>query len=218
MEQRQHHCASFDIDAQNCFTPNCPDELPVPEGNAIVTELNYQARYARLRVGSKDAHSRDALWVADADHPPYAPMKGANMDLRWPVHAVPGTPGFELIDGLPRPAQYDYFVWKGVELDMHPYGACFHDLGEQLSTGVIEYLKTQGVTCVLAGGLALDYCVKTTALQLRDAGFDVVINLAATRGLDPRSTEEATTALRAVGVRFVDSARDLEDLDPAGPA
>ncbi|MFX5522361.1 isochorismatase family protein, partial [Acinetobacter baumannii] len=79
-------------------------------------------------------------------------------------------PGFELLDELPRPIDYDFFVWKGVEPDLHPYGACYHDLAERRSTGVIEYLRQNGVSHVLVGGLALDYCVKNTALQLRRAG------------------------------------------------
>lgn len=35
--------ASFDVDAQNTFTPLCPDELPVAEGTDIVAQLNAQA-------------------------------------------------------------------------------------------------------------------------------------------------------------------------------
>ena len=34
------YIASFDIDAQNTFTPVCPDELPVAEGDTIAPELN----------------------------------------------------------------------------------------------------------------------------------------------------------------------------------
>jgi nicotinamidase/pyrazinamidase len=52
-----------------------------------------------------------------------------------------GTEGFELLDGLPKPQQYDYFVWKGIESDLHPFGACYHDVSELRTTGVIEVLK-----------------------------------------------------------------------------
>lgn len=201
--------ASFDIDAQNCFTPVCPDELPVPGGTEIVGELNAQARLAGLRVGSKDAHSPRALWVATAEQPQFSPVEGRDVDIRWNVHAVPGTKGFELIEGLPHPADYDYFVWKGVEPDMHPYGACYHDLGNRMSTGVIEYLRARGVTHVLAGGLATDYCVKTTVLQLLDAGFAVTVNLAACRGIAPDTTEAALAEMRAEGATFIANAAEL---------
>lgn len=205
----REHIASFDIDAQNCFTPVCPDELPVPEGAEIVGELNAQAAYAACRVGSKDAHSPQAVWVATAEQPQFSPVEGRDVDIRWNVHAVPGSKGFELIDGLPHPADYDYFVWKGIEPDMHPYGACYHDLGNRMSTGVIEYLRARGITHVLAGGLATDYCVKTTVLQLLDAGFTVVLNQAACRGIAPETTESALAEMQAQGATLIPNAAAL---------
>ena len=202
--------ASFDVDAQNTFTPVCPDELPVAGGTEIVGELNAQARLAAVRVGSKDAHSPRAVWVADAAHPPLSAIAGRNVDVRWPVHAVPGTRGFELIEGLPEPSDYDFFVWKGVEPDMHPYGACFHDLAERLSTGVVEYLKQRGIETVIVGGLATDYCVLNTALQLRRAGFGVVVNLAAVRGIAADTVAAGIERMRAAGIAFVASSAELE--------
>ena len=201
--------ASFDVDCEYCFTPECPDEVPVPGGLDIVHELNAQAAYAAYRLGSKDAHSPRAHWVADEDHPPFSPIEGNNMDVHWPVHAVPGTRGFELIRGLPDVTEYDFFVWKGVELDMHPYGACYHDHARTLSTGVIKFLHRSGVTTVLVGGLATDYCVKHTALELNDAGFRVVLNRAAARGVAADTTAEALQILSAEGVELIDSTAQL---------
>jgi nicotinamidase/pyrazinamidase len=125
------------------------------------------------------------------------------------VHAVPGTKGFELIDGLPDVASYDFFVWKGVEPRMHPYGACYHDLGNRMSTGAIEYLKAQGIDTVLVGGLATDYCVKNTALQLHEAGFRVVVNLAASRGVAPETTARAIEDMQAENIVIIDSSASL---------
>lgn len=201
--------ASFDVDPQRGFTPLCPDELPVPGGHEIVDELNRQAAMADLRIGSKDAHPPTAVWAADENHPMLSPIEGANVDVRWNPHCIAGTRGFELLDGLPSPVEYDFFVWKGVEPDMHPYGACFHDLAETRSTGVIEFLKQKGVTTVWVGGLAFDYCVKTTALQLRRAGFDVVVNLAACRAVDEAGCAAALDAFADAGIAIVDCAADL---------
>ena len=126
------------------------------------------------------------------------------------MHAVPGTKGFELIDGLPKPSDYDFFVWKGIELDMHPYGACYHDLGNTMSTGAIEFLKCQGVKTVIVGGLATEYCLKTTAFQLKDAGFSVIVNLAACRGIDPANVKLAINEMQQSGMTIVNSASDIE--------
>lgn len=206
----QSAVASFDVDAQYGFTPCCPNELPVPNAEEIVPELNRQAQFAKYRLGSKDAHSPAAIWVTHDLSQILTPVHGDNVDVRWPVHCVPGTKGFELIKGLPHPAQYDYFVFKGVEPDMHPYGGCYHDLSEKLSTGAIEFLRYHDVTTVIVGGLATDYCVKNTALQLCQAGFQVIVNLGACRGLSPDSTQQALTELQLAGVTIIQTANELE--------
>lgn len=206
----KHKVASFDVDAQRTFTPLCPDELPVKGGDKIAPELNRQAEFAAWRLGSKDSHSPQAVWVTDRPEKIARPGTGAkDAPEFWPVHAVPGTEGFELLPGLPKPADYDFFVWKGVELDMHPYGACYHDIAERMSTGVIEWLKAQGVTHVIIGGLATDYCVQATAHQLKRAGFEVVINLAACRGIAEETIEKSLADMKKAGIHFVNSSEEL---------
>ncbi len=197
--------AAFDVDAQYSFTPECPDELPVEGGTEIVEGLNQQAKLAAVRIGSKDAHSPQSVWVASEEQPMFSPVEGDNVDIAWNQHAVPGTKGFELIAGLPDPSEYDFFVWKGVELNMHPYGACYHDLKEQMSTGVIEYLKVKEIDTVIVGGLATDYCVKTTAIQLKKAGFKVIVNLEACRGISKDTVEQAIAEMTKLGIEIIDT-------------
>ncbi len=204
--------AALDVDPQKCFTRLCPDELPVPDGESIVFELNRQAAFAGIRIGSKDSHPAGAVWEADAEHPPLSLIEGENVDLRWPRHGVPGTLGFELLEGLPKPSEYDFFVWKGVELDMHPYGCCYHDLANRMSTGVIEFLKVHHIDTVLVGGLAFDYCVKTSALQLADAGFHVIVNKSATRGLATESSAQAEQVMREAGIVIIESVEELQQV------
>ncbi|GAB4392713.1 MAG: isochorismatase family protein [Gammaproteobacteria bacterium] len=210
----RYQVASFDVDAQNCFTPLCPDELPVREGNKIVDELNAQAQFACVRIGSKDAHPPNAIWVAQEGDHMLEPIEGENVDVRWPSHAVPGTFGFELIKGLPKVSEYDFFVWKGVEPDMHPYGSCYHDFKECMSTGVIEFLQARKIKTVLVGGLATEYCVAKTVQQLLSASFKVVINLEACRPLNPQEGELVLRSLMNIGALVVQNASYL--VQPAG--
>jgi len=207
---KKKYIAAFDIDCQNTFTPVCPDELPVVEGDQIVDELNAQAKFASLRIASRDAHSMNALWLADADHAPLTPVPGnhPDVDIFWPAHAIIGTKGFDFIDGLDAKA-YDFQVYKGIEPDKHPYGACYHDLGNKLSTGVIEYLKNNGITTVICGGLATDYCVKNTVLQLKAASFDVILNQAACRGIAPDTVAAAIKEMKAAGVQIIANVAEL---------
>ena len=204
------YIASFDIDAQNTFTPVCPDELPVAEGDQIADELNAQAKFASLRLASRDAHTMDALWLSDAEHAPLTPIEGhPDLDVRWPAHAIIGTKGFDFIAGL-DPKAYDFQIYKGIEPDKHPYGACYHDLKNTLSTGAIEYLRCHGITTVICGGLATDYCVKNTVLQLKAAGFDVILNKSACRGIAPDTIAAAMEEMATAGVKFVECAAELK--------
>jgi nicotinamidase/pyrazinamidase len=202
--------ASFDVDAQNGFTSNAPQELPVPGGEQIAPALNAMAQRASLRLGSKDAHPANAAWVVTDAGQMLQPLPLANADLTWVSHCVPGTPGFELLPGLPAPIDYDYFVWKGVEPDLHPYGACYHDLAERRSSGVIEFLKVQQVQAIIVGGLALDYCVRTTALQLRRAGFEVVLYLPACRALSAEGAQQACAEMATAGIHLCPDEQALD--------
>lgn len=201
--------AAFDVDPQVGFSPLAPNELPVTDAEAIVPELNAQAEKAHLRLGSKDAHNPEGLWIAKPGSPQFSPVGLPNVDIRWNRHCEVGTAGFAFLPGLPKPLEYDFVAYKGIEWDSHPYGACFHDLADKRSTGVIEFLKQRGVTTVLIGGLATDYCVKTTALQLKTAGFDVVINLAACRGITPATVDAALADMTAAGIKLVEKAEDI---------
>ncbi|MEN0106142.1 MAG: isochorismatase family protein [Pseudomonas sp.] len=205
--------AAFDVDAQKSFTPLCPAELPVAGGDLIGAELNYMATLARLRVGSKDAHTPMAPWVVAAHSDMLQPTGLDHADITWVSHCVPGTEGFTLLDELPTPYEYDYFVWKGVEPDLHPYGACYHDLHNKLSTGVIEYLNAQGIERVIVGGLALDFCVKTTALQLAGAGFGVIVYLPACRAMSEDGATQAIADMRAAGIQMASSREQLASLE-----
>ena len=204
--------ASLDIDAQKGFTPLCPNELPVAGGADIVAALNAQAAPATLRAGSKDAHPANAAWVVTSPAAMLQPLDLPNADLTWPAPCVPGTSGFELLDGLPAPIDYDFFVWKGVEPDLHPYGACYHDLAERRSSGLIEFLQARGVSTVLVGGLATDYCVKTSVLQLRRAGLRVIVHLDACRGIAPETVASAHTQMIEAGAELAQTLTDVQRL------
>jgi nicotinamidase/pyrazinamidase len=204
--------ASFDVDCQKGFTPICPNELPVPEGDEIVGELNGNAVYTHYRIGSKDCHPPNAIWIADEKHPPLSIIKGGggNVDVYWPAHCIVGTKGCELLDGLPNPEHYDFFIFKGIEPNLHPYGACYHGINRQMSTGVIEWLQSKAVTHVVVGGLAFDYCVKETALQLSQAGFLVIVNVSASRSVDMGNYANTIVEFNRSGIAIISDYTKLE--------
>jgi len=198
--------ASHDNDAQKGFTLLCPTELPVPDGADIGAELNRQAEFAMYRTWSKDAHGVNSTWETDDPARIGAPLEGVpGVDRYWSVHARAGTLGHE----LPPEEVYDFWVPKGTERNHHPYGACYQNRTETISTGLREWYWYNDVQVVLLGGLALEYCVATTAKQLRALGFTVILNLAASPALNPADGKHAVAELKALGVIMIDSAAEL---------
>lgn len=205
--------ASLDNDGQCGFSILCPKELVVPKALEIVGPLNQQATLASRRIATRDYHPEKALWHTDnpkligTQIPGLAP--GSNIDKYWPKHCLANTKGAELLPGLPPIGTYHYVVTKGIDPDAHAYGACYHDLHGKQSTGLIEVLYFWKIEVVIVGGLATEYCVFATAMQLRRAGFTVILNLSACRGIDPIMINRALDEMRKAGIII---ALDFEDV------
>jgi nicotinamidase/pyrazinamidase len=169
------------VDVQNDFCPG--GALAVPHGDEVIEPINLLAQEAPLVIATRDWHP--------ADHSSFADRGGP-----WPVHCVRQTPGAQLHAGIDAD-QIDVVLDKGQTPDADGYSA-FED------TGLEQLLHERGVRQVDVTGLALDYCVKATALAARRAGFDVVVHTDATRAVDvkPGDGERALEALEAAGVRI----------------
>jgi nicotinamidase/pyrazinamidase len=171
------------VDVQNDFCPG--GALAVSAGDEVVAPVNRMARDASFVVATRDWHP--------ADHGSFAEQGGP-----WPVHCVQGTPGAELHSGIDR-SRIDALVDKGRAPGREGYSG-FED------TDLERLLREHEVTTVDVAGLALDYCVKATALDARRAGFDVVVHRGATRAVEvnPGDADRAVSELRAAGVEVVD--------------
>lgn len=171
------------VDVQNDFCPG--GALAVPDGDAVLDAINRMASEASFVVATRDWHP--------ADHGSFAAQGGP-----WPVHCVRGTPGAELHPGIDA-GQIDVILDKGKVSDREGYSG-FED------TGLERLLRERAVDTVDVAGLALDYCVKATALDARLAGFSVTVHRGATRAVEvsPGDGEQAVTELRAAGVEVVD--------------
>ncbi|MGH7478282.1 MAG: isochorismatase family protein, partial [Candidatus Methylomirabilales bacterium] len=71
-------------------------------------------------------------------------------------------------------------------------------------TSLATLLRERGVGRLLIGGLATDYCVKATALDARQAGFEVVVLADAIRGVevDQGDCARAVEEMRRAGCIF----------------
>jgi nicotinamidase-related amidase len=135
--------------------------------------------------------------VATRDWHPAAHSSFSDRGGQWPVHCVQGTEGAELHPALDARA-IDFMVDAGQEVDDPGYSGFEH-------TELERSLRDQGVERVDIVGLALDYCVKETALDARRLGFDVTVHRAATRAVnvEPGDDERAVAELLEAGVKVV---------------
>jgi nicotinamidase/pyrazinamidase len=118
---------------------------------------------------------------------------------KWPVHCVADTLGAQ-IDTRIAALTWDHLFLKGTGGDDDGYSG-FEGLDED-ETNLDDTLALAGVRDVTVVGLALDYCVKATALDAARLGYKVTVPLAATRAVNRNDGDEdrAIAELRAAGV------------------
>ena len=95
---------------------------------------------------------------------------------------------------------------KGTDPLIDSYSG-FFDNNHRKSTGLGDYLQEQQVTDVFVVGLATDYCVKATAFDALQLGFNVTLIEDACRGvnLGPGDVAIAIKDMQAGGVKVVQS-------------
>jgi nicotinamidase/pyrazinamidase len=171
------------VDVQNDFCPG--GALAVPDGDAVVEPINHLAEQADYVVATRDWHP--------PDHGSFIERGGP-----WPVHCVQDSPGAELHPGLDA-GRIDAVVDKGQASDRDGYSG-FE------ATELDRLLREHDVDKLHVTGLALDYCVKATALDAKRAGYDVVVHRGATRAVEVQEGdgERAVEELRAAGIEVAD--------------
>lgn len=160
------------IDAQRGFMPAEEGvrlgvegfgELPITDGEKIVPNVNaLLAQFAIRRYGiftTQDWHPRETAHFAEEP----------DFTTTWPRHCVADTPGAELHPSIKVPSASERFL-KGQEpladgKDDISYSG--YNAVNKEAVGLPEWLECRGVTSVVLGGLALDYCVGLTAIDLK---------------------------------------------------
>jgi nicotinamidase/pyrazinamidase len=191
MNRYDEETALIVVDVQNDFA-DPTGSLYVPGGEAIVDVANEEVAAARA-AGTIVVFTQD--W-----HPPITPHFAKDGGI-WPVHCVADTWGAEFAPGLRVEGEV---IRKGTAGEDGYSGFAVRDpeSGAEQSTGLAELLEERGVRRVVVVGLALDYCVKDTALDAINAGFEATLLRHATRAvnLQPGDDEAALATLEAAGV------------------
>jgi len=198
------------VDIQNDFMPR--GALPVVDGDAVVRVANRLAAAAGIVVATQDWHPSDHGSFA-SNHPGTSPGDvidlGGIDQVLWPDHCVQNEPGASFHSGLDV-ARIGHVVRKGTDPTIDSYSG-FYDNGHRKDTGLAAWLGSMGVRELWLVGLATDYCVKYTALDAIELGFEVTVMSDGVRAvnLSPGDGAAALDEMRHAGCKVETSSEAL---------
>ncbi|HNT43291.1 MAG TPA: isochorismatase family protein [Syntrophorhabdaceae bacterium] len=190
------------IDMQGDFTEWKRGSLAVP-GSDEVYARNVESVTRQLKdlgipiLGTQDWHPPDHVSFATS-HPGRKPFDTVVIDgetqVLWPPHCVQGTENARIVidNNL-----FLAVVKKAQDPSTESYSA-FQAGGE-----LERILQWNGIDRVIVYGLATDYCVRATSLDLTAAGYLVVVIEGLCRSVAPDTAAAAVDEMRSKGVRVV---------------
>lgn len=185
------------VDVQHDFIDG---SLAVTEGEQVVAPLNTIAETVR---------HHDGQVVFTRDWHPAKTQHFSNFGGQWPAHCIAGTAGANFHDKLDVQPD-DIIINKGMDqADGYSGWEGQSATGETLETIITPRTPHEKVK-VFIGGLATDFCVKATALDIAnhfrdDARVSIHLLREAIRavGLTPTDEEEALAAMKEAHVLAV---------------
>lgn len=206
MELNLKSAALIIVDVQKDFIPG--GALAIKDGDQVVPVINSIQHKFGTVIATQDFHPANHGSFA-ANHPGKTPgefidLNGLNQIL-WPIHCVQGSEGAKFHQDLNRENWVAIFQ-KGMNSEVDSYSG-FFDNARRGDTGLGDFLKKKGIKTVFVAGLALDYCVKFTALDAVSLGFETFLIVDATRAvnLQPKDGEQAIREMESAGVKIINS-------------
>jgi nicotinamidase-related amidase len=102
-------------------------------------------------------------------------------------------------------SEIDHVIGKGQDKRVEMYSAFVDPFrSPPVSRSTLQtVLQDAGATHVYCVGLAMDYCVKFTAIDAADAGFTTYVVNEGTRAVDPSAWSTVEAQLKEAGVEMV---------------
>ena len=138
------------IDVQNDFIKG--GTLAVPDAEQVIPVINELMDKFDLILATQDWHPKETAHFEE-----------------WPTHCVAGSRGADFPEELHK-EKINQIFYKGTGNRDDGYSG-FEATNIELS----NYLKERGVSKLYLCGIALEYCVKSTALDALKEGFEVVL-------------------------------------------
>lgn len=177
------------VDFQNDFCPGGP--LAVKDGDKACAVAMQLLPLFDFVVATQDWHPVNHCSFQDQGGP-------------WPPHCVADTRGAALCPCI-DPQALNAIIRKGTDPAREAYSG--FDGADAQGTPLETILRSRGITTLFVAGLATDYCVKATALDARQRGFDVRVITDAVAAVNARrgDGDRALAELKKAGVRLVTS-------------
>ena len=171
-------------DIQKDFLPG--GALPVPSGDEIIPVLNAYIKHF------EDAKAR---FFASRDWHPANHVSFKTQGGPWPPHCVQNTEGAKFSPDLKLPAHV-VVISKATNPEHESYSVFD-------GTSFEHELKMCETKRFFVAGLATDYCVLNTVLDARKLGYDIVVLMDATLGInvEPGDVDRAIAAMLKAGAQ-----------------
>jgi nicotinamidase/pyrazinamidase len=192
------------IDVQNDFMPG--GALAIADGNAIVPLINTLAKKFDHVILTQDWHPPQHISFASTHNKrhfetiqvPYGPQ------TLWPEHVLQHTEGAAFHPALHIP-HAELILRKGFRRHIDSYSA-FLENDHFTPTGLAGYLRERNLTRLFLCGLAYDFCVRYSAIDGHNLGFETIVIEDATRPVNlPNSVAETNAALDTANVPRIQS-------------
>jgi nicotinamidase/pyrazinamidase len=162
------------IDVQNDFCDG--GALAVPRGQEVVPVIHRMAALFQHVILTQDWHPPDHHSFA-SNHSGRVPFEtidtGHGPQVLWPDHCVEGSTGADFHPHL-HPDHAELILRKGSRKDIDSYSA-FRENDRITRTGLTGYLRERGLGRVFLAGLAYDFCVRHSAIDSVQAGFETYV-------------------------------------------
>lgn len=132
----------------------------------------------------------------------------------WTEHCVQDDPGAALVGDLEGKIRQEFRIKKGMNVNADSYSGVKDD-GDQ-KTDLLSKLEAklgEGKTgkTVVVFGVATDVCVKATAMDLKKAGYHVIVISDLSRGVTEKEPSDAIQDMKEKSIEVI-SLEELESL------
>lgn len=192
------------VDVQADFTELKSGTLAVPGTDAgyiqaLQTATNHLFEKGLPIYFTQDWHPVDhvSFFTNNPGTEPYQTIEigAGRTQVMWPPHCVQNTLGAEMLIRVEKPAG---IVKTGSNPKFDSYSGFVDDGGNQ--TELASFLQRDGIKNLIIYGLATDYCVRATAIDAADEGYQVTLIEDLSKGVAPETTARALEEMKAKGV------------------